>query len=140
MDYICCSSIFTFGTKFCEPVQILWNYLSQLFFVFVSNKKNIFGTFDLLFISTLLTLTYYPLPALPTSQPVFILPQCLPCEPWTTDLWFSFGLMSWCLTSEPWRLECKFPNFLNNIYTVLVIHFPTLFKSDMYIGPSPSQS
>ena len=33
-------------------------------------------------------LTYYSLPALPTSQPLFFLSQCLPCEPWTTDLFF----------------------------------------------------
>ena len=74
--------------KFCEPVQIFPPKSIWLFFVFFSNKNNIFGTFDLLFISTLLTLTYYPLPALPTSQLVFILPQCLPCVPWTQTFGF----------------------------------------------------
>ena len=85
-------------------------------------------------------LTFYSLPALPTSQPIFFLRQCVPCEPWTTDLWFTFAFMSWCLTSEPQRLGCKFPYFFNYIYTVLVINFLKLFKSDMYIGPSPSHS
>ena len=74
-------------------------------------------------------LTYYSLPALPTFQPLFFLSRCLhvPCEPWTTYLWFSFGFMSWCLTIEPWKLGCKFN------YTVVVINFLKLFKSDILI-------
>ena len=111
--------------KMFEPVQ---NFLNQykifwtgsIFFVFgfgfASNKKNRFGTFDLYPPSSLhlysTYLTYYSLPALPASQPLFFLSQCLPCESWTTDLWFSSGFMSWCLTTEPWRPGCKFPYFL----------------------------
>ena len=78
-------------------------------------------------------LTYYSLPALPTSQPVFFLSQCLPWKPWTTNLWFSFGFMSWCLTIEPCRLGCKFHYFFNYIYIVVVINFLKLFKSDILI-------
>ena len=126
--------IFWTGTKYFERVQ---NFLNQhkifwtgtkcfnlgqfdlFFFVFFCVKqKYVLGhRIDLLFISNLpvLTLTYYSLPALPPSQPLFVLPQCLPCEPWTTDLWFSFGFMSWCLTGRPWRLGCKFPSFVNYI-------------------------
>ena len=123
---LCSSSIFTFRTKCFEPVQIFWSstkffepvqmFLNQ--YKFFNLSQSIFGPFDLLFIfplffiSTLLTLTYYSLPALPTSQSTFFLSQCLPCKPWTTALWFSFGFMFWYLTSEPWRLGCKFPLFL----------------------------
>ena len=77
--------------------------------------------------------SFSPLPALPTSQPVFFLSQCLPWEPWTTDLWFSFGFRSWCLTIEPCRLGCKFHFFFNYIYIVVVINFLKLFKSDILI-------
>ena len=155
---ICCSSILTFGKifseavqnfstskKFCEPVlkilsqyQIFW--IGSIFFgfVFASNKKKYFWHLwsSLYLLSSLhlhsTYLTYFSLPALPTSQPLFFLSQYLhvPCEPWTTDLWFSFGFMSWCLTTEPWRPGCKFPYFFNYIYTIVVIHFLKLFKSD----------
>ena len=111
--YICCSSIFAFGTIFSEPVQNFWTstkffepvqkfWTSTKFFELVqfflflflrqTKIKNSLDTFDLYPPSSLhlhsTYLTYYSLPALPTSQPLFFLSQCLPCEPWTTDLWF----------------------------------------------------
>ena len=144
--YICCGSIFTFGAKFFEPVQIFQPKSIWFFILFLrQTKKYFWHLWSSLHLPSSphlhsTCLTFYFLPALPTSQPIFFLPRCLPCEPWMTDLWFSFGFMSWCLTSEPRRLECKFPYFFSYIYTVLVIHFLKLFKSDMYIGPSPSQS
>ena len=121
----CCSSIFTFGTKFFEPVQ---NFLNQFKFFepvqIFQTKKSFWHLRSSLhppssFYLHSTYLTYYSLPALPTSQPLFFLSQCLhvPCEPWTTYLWFSFGFMSWCLTIEPWKLECKFHYFFNYIYS-----------------------
>ena len=112
---------FTFGkiyfwtsTKYLNWYQMFQPW--SIWFVFCCCcfcDKNIFGTFDLLFIFPLLStyLTYYSLPAVPTSQPLFFLPQCLPCEPWTKDLCFSFGFMSWCLTSEPRDLDASSPIF-----------------------------
>ena len=110
------------------------------FFAFAANKKKYFwhlrsSLYPPSFLHLHSTyLTYYSLPALPTSQPVFFLSQCLPWEPWTTDLWFSFGFMSWCLTIEPCRLGCKFHYFFNYIYIVaVVINFLKLFKSDILL-------
>ena len=94
------------------------------FLVFASDIKKYFlhlldllFIFPLLFIFTLLTLAYYSLPALPTSQPIFFLPQCLPCEPWTTDL-IGFPLDS-CPDALPVShgdLNTSSPIFFNNIY------------------------
>ena len=94
-------------------------------FAFAANKKYFWHLWSSLHPPSSLHLhstyvTYYALPALPTSQPVFFLSQCLPWEPWTTDLWFSFGFISWCLTIEPCRLGCKFHYFLNYIYIVVL--------------------
>ena len=41
--------------------------------------------------------------------------------------------MSWFLTSEPWRLGCKFPNLFNYIYIVVVINFLKLFNTLQYM-------
>ena len=123
--------------KFFEPVQIfqpksVWYFC----LIFASNKKYFWHLRSFLHLHSTY-LTYYSLPALPTSQPLFFLSQCLPCEPWTTDLWLSFGFMSWCLTSVLWSLGRKFPYFFNYIYTVLVIHFLKLFKWDnVYVTQS----
>ena len=111
----------------------------DFFFAFAANKKKCFwhlrsSLYPPSFLHLHSTyLTYYSLPALTTSQPVFFLSQCLPWEPWTTDLWFSFGFMSWCLTIEPCRLGCKFHYFFNYIYIVVVINFLKLFKSDILL-------
>ena len=147
------------STNFSNQYQIFWTgtiilnqYKSfnvcQFHFFLVSKKqkeKYFLHLWSSLYLPSSLPLhsthlTYYSLPALPTSQPLFFLPQCLPCEPWTTDLSFSSGFMSWCLTTEPWRFGWKFPYFFNYICTVVVIHFLKLFKSNTYVGPSPSQS
>ena len=116
--------------------------LSQFvdFFVFAANKKIflaplIFSSSPFFSLSPLyLPHLLFPLCSL-ISQSLFFLSQCLlvPCEPWTTYLWFSFGFMSWCLTIEPWRLGCKFHYFFNT-YTVEVINFPKLFISDIVIN------
>ena len=105
-------NFFWTSTNFFEPGQIFQLKSIWLFFVFVSNKKNIFGTFDLLFISTLLTLTYYPLPALPTSQLVFILPQCLPCVPWTQTFGFPLDSCPDALPVSHGDLNASSPIFL----------------------------
>ena len=119
--------------QFCfEPVQNVLNWFNFLFFfAWNQKKKNFWHLRSSLYLPSSLHLhstylTYFSLPALPTSQPLFFLSQYLhvPCEPWTTDLWFSFGFMSWCLTTEPWRPGCKFPNFFNYIYTIVVNTFP----------------
>ena len=116
------------------------------FFLFLWQTKkiflapSIFSSSSFFSLSHSTYLTYYSLPALQTSQPLFFLSQCLhvhvPCEPWTTYLWFSYGFMSWCLTIEPWRLGCKFHYFFNNIYSIYSSSnkFPKLFKSDILIN------
>ena len=117
------------GTLPMPVLQVISNLSSICFNLgqidfFATNKTIFFRTFSLvviLFSSLYLHstyLTYYSPPALPTSQTIFFLSQCLPCEPWTRDLLFSFGFMSWYLTSEPWRLGYKFHNVFVIIYTL----------------------
>ena len=126
------------------PNQVnLFQPRSIWFFFCFCTKKIFFYTFHLLFILLLLfistLLTSPTIPSLLSQHPSpysFYLNAYLV----SLDLWFSSGFMSWCLTSEPWRLGCKFHYFFNYICIVVVINFLKLFKSDMYVGPSPSQS
>ena len=81
---VCCSSIFTFGTIFSEPVQNFLNWFNCV----KTHTKKIWHLRSSLYLPSSLHLhstflTYYSLPALPTSKPLFFLSQCLhvPCEP-----------------------------------------------------------
>ena len=66
---------------------------------------------SLLFISTPLTSPTIN-PYSPNIPALFFLSQCFPCEPWTTDLLFSFGFMSWYLTSDHGDLDTSSTLFL----------------------------
>ena len=95
--WICCmwcSSILPLAKFISEPVQSIWTgtkcfNLGQfdLFFVVVvfATKKYLWHLRSSLHLPSSLHLhstylTYYSLPALPASQPLFFLPQCLPCQ------------------------------------------------------------
>ena len=151
--YICCGSIFTFGAKFFEPVQYILNQykffnLSQFdfLFCFCVKQKNIFGTFDLLFIFPLLLIsTLLASPSISSllfqhpSPYSFYLDAYLVSLEWQT-CGFPLDSCPDALPVSHGDLNASSPIFFSYIYTVLVIHFLKLFKSDMYIGPSPSQS
>ena len=123
---VCCSSIFTFGTKFFEPVQ---NFLNQFkffepvqifqpksicwFFCFCGKQKNLFGTFDLLFIplllfiSTLLTWHLLFPPCSPNIPAPILFISMLTCTMWALNhlplvfLWIHV-LMPYHWAMETW--------------------------------------
>ena len=80
------------------------NLFFLLFVCFCSKQKNIFLAPSILILhppfSLHLHFTYF---ALPTSQSIFFLCQCLPCESWTTDLCFFFW--SHVLMPYQWAME-----------------------------------
>ena len=109
----------------------------DFFLLFLRQTKNIFGTFDLLFILLLLFisttyLNYYSLPALPI---LFI--SMRTCTVWALNhlhVTFGFPLDS-CPDALPLShgdLDASSTIFLIT-YTVVVINFLKLFKSDILI-------
>ena len=121
-----------------QPRSICFNLGQFDFFFFLllllRQTKNIFGTFDLLFI----LLLYLPHLLFPPCSPN--IPTCILFISMLTlgtlnhrPLVFLWIQVLNCLTIEPCRLGCKFHYFFNYIYIVVVINFLKLFKSDILI-------
>ena len=83
-----CSKLGQFVLTYCRSICFNLGQFNFFCFCFCGKQKNIFGTFDLLFILLLFIstrstyLTYNSLTPLPTSQPLLLhVSQCSPCEP-----------------------------------------------------------
>ena len=144
---MCCSSILPLVKFIYEPVQNIWTgtkcfNLGQLLLLFLRQKIS-------------LAPSIFSSSSLFSSSPLY-LPHLLfhpSCPNIPAPILFTSMLTLWALRPlvflwirvlmpYQWAMGTwmQVPLFFNYIYTVLVIHFFKLFKSDMYVGPSPSQS
>ena len=140
--------IFWTSTNFLNQYKIFWTGTKSFslgwfnFFCFcfcVKPKKYFWHLWSALhFPSSLHLHSTYPHPLFPPCSPH------MPAPILFTSMLTLWALNHWPLDSCPdalpvshGDLDARSPIFY--IYTVLVIHFLKLFKSVMYVGPSPSQ-
>ena len=133
--------IFGTSTKYFELGPNVFDFFLVLF-LFLRQTKICFGTVSSssLFSSSPL---YLPSPTIPSLLSQHPSPYSFYLNAYLVSLelqTFGFPLDSCCdaLPVSDGDLDTSSPIFLNYIQTVLVTHFLKLFKSDIYIGPSPS--
>ena len=157
-NWICCSSILPLVQFVSESVQ---NFLNQYKIFWTGIKCFNLGQFDFCcccFCFCVKTKKVFLAPwifsssSLLSSSPLYLsspaIPSLLSQHP--SPYSFYSMLTLWALNHRPlvflwihvlipcqWAMETwmQVPLFFNYIYTVLLIHFLTLFKSDMYAGP-----
>ena len=124
---MCCRSNQTLGQFVSKPGQFVLIFLFCFCFAFAANKKFFWHLRSSLhFHSTYLTYHSLSIPCSPNIPiPLFFYLIAYLVSPKPQTFGFS---------NEPWRL------FFNYMYIEVVINFLKLFKSDIYVGPSPSQS